>query len=72
MSSSKLQSCLELCQFVQLFLKPVLQNRKHVPFKLRRGSIYDFLLNRVAYYSRYVTRMKKVVCGVSLLQLAIT
>jgi hypothetical protein len=28
------------------------------------------LLNRIVYYSRYITRKKKVVCGVSLLQLA--
>jgi hypothetical protein len=32
---------------------------------LQKCSIHDFLLNRMAYYSRYVTRMKKVVCGVS-------
>jgi hypothetical protein len=36
MSSSKLQSCLELCRFVQAFLKPCLQNRKRVPFRLAR------------------------------------
>jgi hypothetical protein len=35
-SSSKLQSCLELCWFVQAFLKPGLQNRNHVPFRLAR------------------------------------
>jgi hypothetical protein len=32
MCSSKLQSCLELCQFTQVFLKPELQNRKCVPY----------------------------------------
>jgi hypothetical protein len=36
MSSSKLKSCLELCQFVQAFLNPGLQNRKCVPFELAR------------------------------------
>jgi hypothetical protein len=36
MSSSKLQSCLELCQFVQVFLKTGLQNIKRVPFRLAR------------------------------------
>jgi hypothetical protein len=36
MMSSKLQSCLELCQFIQAFLKPGLQNRKHAPFRLAR------------------------------------
>jgi hypothetical protein len=34
MSSSNLQSCLELCRFVQEFLKPGLQNRKRMPFGL--------------------------------------
>jgi hypothetical protein len=34
MSPSKLQSCLELCQFVHVFLKPGLQNRKRMPFGL--------------------------------------
>jgi hypothetical protein len=34
MSSSKLQSCLELCWFIQAFLKPLLQNRKLMPFIL--------------------------------------
>jgi hypothetical protein len=34
MSSYKLQSCLELCRFVQAFLKPGLQNRKRMPFRL--------------------------------------
>jgi hypothetical protein len=36
MSSSKLQSCLKLCRFIQTFLKPGLQNRKRVPFGLAR------------------------------------
>jgi hypothetical protein len=36
MSSSKLQSCLELCWFVQTFLKLGLQNRKRMPFGLAR------------------------------------
>jgi hypothetical protein len=71
MSSSKLQSCLELCRFVHAFLKPELQNIKHVPFGLG-CFIHDFLLNRMAYYLRYITEMKQVVCGVSLLQLALT
>jgi hypothetical protein len=30
MSSSKLQYCLELCWFVQVFLKLELQDRKHI------------------------------------------
>jgi hypothetical protein len=34
MSSSKLQSCLELCRFIQSFFKPGLKNRKRVPFGL--------------------------------------
>jgi hypothetical protein len=36
------------------------------------GSIQDFPLNRMAYCSRYISRMKKVVGGVSLLQLVLT
>jgi hypothetical protein len=35
-SSCKLQSCLELCWFIQPFLKPGLENRKRVPFRLAR------------------------------------
>jgi hypothetical protein len=50
MRSSKLQSCLELCRFVQVFLKSVLQNRKCMPFGLARvfhswlSSEYDGVL----------------------------
>jgi hypothetical protein len=36
MNSSKLQSCIELCRFIEAFLKPGLQNRKRVPFRLAR------------------------------------
>jgi hypothetical protein len=36
MCSSKLQSCLEFCWFIQAFLKLGLQNRKCVPFRLAR------------------------------------
>jgi hypothetical protein len=52
----------------EAFLKPKLQNRKCVPY----GSIHDLLLNRMAYYSRYATGIKKVVSEVSLLQLVLT
>jgi hypothetical protein len=37
MCSSKLQSYLELCQFSQTFLKPELQNRKRVPYRISKG-----------------------------------
>jgi hypothetical protein len=43
MTSSKLQSCLELCWFIQAFLKPVLQNRKHVSFGL--AKVFHSLLS---------------------------
>jgi hypothetical protein len=36
MRSSKLQSCLELCRFVQMFLKTGLQNRMCVTFGLAK------------------------------------
>jgi hypothetical protein len=37
MSSSKLQYCLELCWFIQAFLKPQLQNRKWVSYWVSKG-----------------------------------
>jgi hypothetical protein len=37
MCSSKLQSYLELYRFAQVFLKPELQNRKHVPYRISKG-----------------------------------
>jgi hypothetical protein len=46
MSSSQLQSCLELCQFVQAFLKPVLQSRKRMPYWISKGvQFMTFLLS---------------------------
>jgi hypothetical protein len=44
MSPSKLQSCFELCQFAQAFLKPKLQDGKHIPHRISK-----------TYYLRYVT-----------------
>jgi hypothetical protein len=44
MSSSKLQYCLELCQFAHVFLKPELQNRKRMPYQISKGiSFMTFL-----------------------------
>jgi hypothetical protein len=40
MSSSKLQSCLVLCWFIQAFLKLVLQNRKRVPYRISNGVLF--------------------------------
>jgi hypothetical protein len=39
---------------------------------ITRGPISNLLLNRMAYYLRYVTRKRKVVRGVSMLQLVLT
>jgi hypothetical protein len=36
MSSSNLQACLELCQFIHAFLKPILQNRRCLSFELAK------------------------------------
>jgi hypothetical protein len=46
MSSSKLQPCLELCQFAQALLKTELQGEKCISLlALARGSNYDILLD---------------------------
>jgi hypothetical protein len=56
----------------QAFLKPELKNRKCMPYRISKGVSIMTFFRTDAYYSRYITGMKKVVYGVSLLQLVLT
>jgi hypothetical protein len=68
-----LQYCLELCRFVQAFLKPELQNRKRVTYRINKGVTFMTIFWTGWHITqRYVTGMKKVVGGISLLQLVLT
>jgi hypothetical protein len=67
---SILQFCLELCQFVQAFLKPGFARRKvSFSYGVERGPNYNILSEWMTYYSRYATGKKCGILGFSLLQL---
>jgi hypothetical protein len=67
---SRLQSCLELCQFTQDLLKWGLVRWKlSFPYGVAREPNYNILLEWMVYYSRYATAKKGVMLGFSRLQL---
>jgi hypothetical protein len=66
MSLSKLQSCLELCRFIQALLKTkVVRWKLHFLLGICKKTIVQHSSERMAYYSRYATGKKGVALGVS-------